>query len=216
MATPSIEQQLSEAEVFIGNGLAVPEIQQVFDSARHGADHFEEGQKLFDSARQLHQAQHAEYGDQYMATEALNRLREEADRRYRLHLELARLAFRGDVGAQKALHLSGGRKRSFPRWLEQTTLFYNNLLADAALMAEMERFGVGADELEAARREVDGVAQANQDQEREIGEAQKATLRRDEALDALAEWMSTSRALARILLADDPQQLEKMGLLARS
>lgn len=216
MATPSIDQQLSEAEVFIGNGRAVPEIQQVFDEARHGEAHFEEGARLLNAARQLFQRQRAEYGDQHAATEALEKIREETDKRYRRHLGLARLAFRDNLRAQQALGLTGTRKRSYSQWLEQTAAFYDNLLAEAAFLTEMERFGVVADDLEAARRSLNGVVQANRAQDKEAGEAQIATERRDEALDALADWMSTSRALARILLADDPQQLEKLGMLARS
>lgn len=216
MATPSIDQQLSEAEVFIGNGRVVPEIQQAFEAARHGAGYFEEGQHLLDAARQLHQTQHAEYGDQHAATQALARLREEADRRYRRHLGLARLAFQDDVDANRALHLSGKRGRSYAKWVDQTARFYDNLLANTAFLAEMERFGVMADDLEAVRQAVDRVVQARRDQDNEAGEAQIATERRDEALDALADWMSRSKTLARILLADDPQQLERLGILARS
>lgn len=211
-----IEDQLSEAEVFINNGQRVPEIQAAFESARHGAAHFAEGARLLDEARRQHQRQRAEYGDQFAATQALEALRDETDRLYRRHFGLARVAFREDPRAQQALYLLGERGRTYRRWLDQTTNFYDNLMAEAAFLAEMERYGVEVGDLEAARRAVDDVVRVNDDQEKEIGEAQRATELRDEALDALADWMSLSKRLARILLADDPQQLEKLGMLARS
>lgn len=216
MATPTIDQRLSEAEVFIGNGQRVPAIRKAFEGARHGNEHFAEGARLLEAVQRLHQHQRAEYGDQFAATDALARAIEKTNRQYRRHVGLARVAFRDNPGAQQELGLLGERKRAYTKWRDQTMSFYDNLLADAALLAEMGRFGVEKEEVEAARRAVDDVVRANADQEREIGEAQRATEHRDEALDALAEWMSMSKALAHVLLADDPQQLEKLGIVAPS
>ena len=63
---------------------------------------------------------------------------------------------------------------------------------------------------------MDQVAAKNLQQKKEIGEAQNATEARDKKFDELAKWVSDLRAVARVALTDSPQQLEKLGILARS
>ena len=211
-----IDRQLNEAEMFISNAMAVPEIREAYAQAHRKEAYFQEGQDLLDQAQLLTQQQVDEYGDQYEATLALEAAREKAGEVYMRHLQMARLLFRNDANAQQDLLMSGDRKRALPTWITQAQTFYDNLLTDPALMDVMAAFGVGEDELQSGRELVNEVARAQKTQNAEESEAQEATLRRDEALDALAEWMILSRGLAPILLADQPQKLEALGILARS
>lgn len=63
---------------------------------------------------------------------------------------------------------------------------------------------------------VDKVIAKHLQQKKETGEAQEATGIRDNALDKLAHWLSDFRAVAKVALDDSPQQLEKLGILART
>ncbi len=56
------------------------------------------------------------------------------------------------------------------------------------------------------------VATLNAAQEKRISEAQRATRERNTALDALEDWYIEFRELSRIVLMDDPQYLEALGL----
>ena len=78
------------------------------------------------------------------------------------------------------------------------------------------KFGVTAEKLAAGQAQVDGVEALAAAQKKETGEAQQATQKRDVALEALDGWMSDFVAIARIALEENPQWLEKMGVLARS
>jgi hypothetical protein len=52
--------------------------------------------------------------------------------------------------------------------------------------------------------------------EREKGNAQAATKARDAAVAELNTWMRNARPIARIAVAEQPQLLEKLGILVRS
>lgn len=214
MSNRMIHQELQQSEQFIRDVLASPETIAAFAEIRHGRPYFEEGQLLVNRARRMHQRQDDEYGDQYAATDALNDARAAAMRTYRRHLGLARVAFRDDRDAQEALDLNGRRHKALVPWLGQVFDFYDNLLQNEEMMAAMIVFGIERADLEAGRAEAQKAYEMHQRREREAREAVAATSARDEALDELAEWMSISHALARVVLADHPNRLKGLGVNA--
>jgi len=211
-----IDDQINDARVALDNAQTDADLQAGLGAYGYDAAALAEGAALLGAAEEAQQARAQEYGEQYDATDAYDAARETADALYGPHLTLARVAFRTDRDAQSALSLNGRRRKSTSGWLGQAQQFYANVLDGAAYQAGMGRFNVTAADLEAGRDAVDAVARANADQEREKGEAQKATETRDRALDALDDWMADFREVARVAFRDDRQQLEKLGILARS
>ena len=63
---------------------------------------------------------------------------------------------------------------------------------------------------------VNQVVKAQAIQLKEMGEAQSATLAKDQAMKALDEWVSGLRAVARIAITDEPQHLEALGIMIPS
>ena len=47
-----------------------------------------------------------------------------------------------------------------------------------------------------------------------MGEAQRTTVQREQALDRLNDWVSQNRRIARVLFRNDPQQMEALGIRA--
>lgn len=75
---------------------------------------------------------------------------------------------------------------------------------------------MSAADLAAAQRVVEAASEANKAQTLEQGDAQRATMACDQAMDALDEWMSDFVEMARIAFEDDEQSLEYLGIMARS
>ena len=207
----SIEDRLLAAQVAIENARADATIRAAlapfaYDEARLAA-----GRALYDAAQALVNQQKAVYGDQYGSTGAVNAARTTADTAYRRTLAVARVALKGHVQAHAALMLDGERQQSLAGWLEQAQAFYGNLLAAPDLLAALGSFGYDRAKLEAERALVEAVAAANLAQEQQKGNAQQTTQQRDAALDALDTWVADFQVIARVALADQPQQLEKLG-----
>lgn len=211
-----IDDQLNAARVALDNAETDADLQAGLAAYGYDAAALADGRARLDAAQAAQDDVSREYGEQYEATDALAQTREAAEAVYGPHLALARVAFRADRDARTALALGGRRRATTAGWIEQAEQFYANAIGDADVEAGLGRFNVTPADLEAGRDAVAAVAAANAEQEREKGEAQKATETRDEALDALQDWMVDFRDVARVAFRDDPQQLEKLGLLARS
>ena len=83
-------------------------------------------------------------------------------------------------------------------------------------MSGLKEFGVTEQKLKAGLAEVKALEAANLAQEKEKGEAQAATQKRDAAMDELQDWLSDYLGIAKIALEENPQLLEGLGILQRA
>ena len=199
------------AQVAIDAVLGDGALQAALTPFGYGPERMAAGRVLFEETEALQQAQQREYGEQFGATAALEAVYAAADTAYTRSLKLARVAFKGDVRAQQGLGLNGRRKKSVSGWAEQALQFYASLLQEPDFLAAMAPFGYDAAKAQAEMDLVTAVRAANVTQENEKGDAQKATQLRDAKLDELNDWLADFKAVAEVALADDAQQLEKMG-----
>ena len=213
MKNGSIAEFLESARVLIENARDVPFVAQAVAAYGYDGPRIQEGLATLVTAQTLVSRQAQDYGEAYEATEALNRTWEADGTAYTRALKVARVAFGSDPRAAGALKLPGRRKESLVGWLEQTTPFYDNLLSDSALAATMASHGYPESRLREEQKLVAAVRQAVNLRLKESGEAQSATVARDKALDVLDAWVIAFKAICRVALADDPQQLEKLGVV---
>lgn len=80
----------------------------------------------------------------------------------------------------------------------------------------MAEFGYPEEKLKQEYEMVKRVVEKNLQQKKEKGESEQATRIRDQKLDQLADFVSDLRGIAKVALADTPDYLEKLGILARS
>ena len=179
-------------------------------------ERIDEGKTLCTNATALYQQQIKERGDQTQASSDLNKAIDIANDPYIDQLKIARIVFRNEPGMWTKLELSGKRKCTQSGWINQAKIFYTNLLADEAALSKMAVYGSSVEKLESEAALVADAEAKQAIQRREMGEAQEATLKRDQAIEALDDWYSDFRKIARIALKTQPQYLEMLGIVEPS
>ena len=216
MKNQTIDIKLLFAQNAISNAQSNPEIKASlvlfgFDDAK-----MQEGLALYEQAAALQIKQVKEYGEQFAATDALNLAKANASKVYMTHVKIARIAFKGARGLAESLQISGKRRESLSGWLKQAKAFYGNALSTPAVVEGMAKFGIAQEKLEEGQSLVAKVEAKLNSQLKEKGEAQTATQARDEAFDAIQEWMSDFIGIARIALEAQSQYLEMLGIVEPS
>ncbi len=209
--TQSLDERLMAADLAINNALNTPDILAAVSQYGYNEARLKSGLALYRAARELVAGQQRAYGEQYAATQVFKTAREKAEQSYMCSLKMARIAFKGKRSAHTALMMRGRRRRVLAGWLEQSTVFYKNLLAAPELMAGLAQFGYTEAKLQAELELVKAVTETNHAQEVAKGEAVAATHARDDKLAELERWLSEFKAIARIALAGSQMQ-EALGL----
>jgi hypothetical protein len=205
----------SEARTLLINAQSDPAISAALARYGYDAERLAAGAALLDAAEEQARAQQTEYAEQYAATNALEEAQARLRATYHRHVKLARVAFVPDTLAYKKLDLRGERKRGLGGLLAQTEAFYRALQSDAALQSEMATLTVDEAAVAEALAQVEAVKAARAAQVQERGEAQAATRTRDAAVAQLRGYLRDLRRIAEVALEDQPQALEKLGILER-
>jgi hypothetical protein len=207
-----IDDLLIHDGTILDNVLADTEILQLLDGIGYDQPAIEAGKALQQNAMDLHLQQKAEYGEQTGATQALYEKWDEAKETYDRHFKIAKIIFRNNEQAKRALVLTGARKASVSGWLVQAYAFYNNALENENFQTQLANRNISPEDLQAGLALVQAVESAEQTQESEKAEAQDATAARNAALDELNDWMTDFIEFAKIALDGRPQLQEKLGI----
>lgn len=211
-----IDDFLHTAQVTIDNSLNNPDILKAVSELGYTSQRLQQGKKLYNLAAAAQLKQQTEAGGQLSASQTVKDAWDAAKKPYIRNLKIARIAFKSDSGIATKLALSGKRKQSLSGWLAQANQFYKIALEDKKVQTGLKEFGITPAKLQTGLKAVRALEAANLTQEKEKGEAQAATQTRDAAIDDLQDWLSDYRAIAKIVLEDDPQLLEALGVVVRS
>lgn len=205
------EQSVYNAKLAIENSLIDPVMMEMFRRYRYDEERFGFGRTLYIETRDLISKQIEGKGQQVSSTHNANKVWEEANAVFTPTFKIAKIAFKGDMGARTTLRLDGQRKRSRTGGLAQAIHFYNCLLGNEEYQAGMDYFGYTPEILNQEYDLVKLAEQASLKQDQERGDSQNLTKERDAKLDELNKWMSDFKAVAKVALAEKPQLLEKLG-----
>ena len=207
----TIGERLAKYQIYLTNA-ADADVAPRLEKFGYNEQKLSTGKGLLNEAREADAANAREYGQQYAATEKLEKEFAEATKPYMISLAVGRIAFSKDRDARRALVLKGARSRSVPDWTRDADLFYRNALGTPAFLARLAEFGRTREMLEAEYKEVKDVSAALAAQTKEMGEAMQSTKTRDEKMAKLDEWMLEFTGIARIALGDSPDLQQKLGL----
>ena len=210
--TKSLATRLNQAGLLINNALANPAIIKELNAYNFHEECFLNLKEQFEKVISLTEKQKKEYGDQFQATAAVEEARAVADNAYKKSLKIARIAFRNHPAAASALLLDGNRKASVSGFLEQSRTFYNNLLADDKMVAEMANYNCNREKLTAEKEQVARVSAAFENQQKERGEALQATKERDAVLDQFEQQVADLVTICKIAFEERPDVLTALGI----
>jgi hypothetical protein len=175
---------------------------------------YEAGLDLVEDVEAKSADQLKEYGEQYRATEAAALRLAELETLYARHRKLGRARHpRGSAG-YLALRLAGTIPQDDEDLLAAADTFYRSLELDPSLAQGVR--GLSPTAVADGRARVEAARLAYDAQERETGEAQRATHLRDQEAVRLRAHAGELSRVATVALADAPQLRETLGLLERS
>lgn len=206
----SIEDRLSRYLTGLTNARDVPELQSRVALYGYNPDKLNQMLAQRQQAFDLYLTQKNEYSEQYAATQTFDQAWKSAHETYMRLIRLGRIIFRDDHAVFLKLTLNEGRKRTFSGWRTQAGTFFTNLLNDRVALKKYGKYNTPLDTITAARDLLDAAEEANITQSKETGEAQQATLERDEKMDLLDSALSEFYALAELASEDAPELLEML------
>jgi hypothetical protein len=210
----SVAEFLQGAKTLIENADGTPSIAQALGGYGYDAARLEEGRRLWAEADAAVKKQALDSGGKSGSVADQGKAWEKANAAYAKALKVARVAFGEDPKAIAALKLYGPRKQSLAGWLEQAGTFYANLASDSGLALRLARFGYDAAKLAAESARVEAVREKSQAKAQGTGTAQASTASRDKKLRELDVYVSELRTIARVAFYEEPQELEKLGVMA--
>jgi hypothetical protein len=215
MAKESIASVLHRIDNSISGAKKSPEILSKLSVFGYTPEKIKKGNDLLDVAKQKTVGQVDGYGDQYAASDELNKKFSLTYDNYMVTTKIVRIAFKGRPDMLARLRATGKRHRSLSGWLNDARIMYWNILDNQEAVDTLANFGYSVEKITAERDAVEEVQDLQAVRLSEKGEAQQGTVDRDKAIDELCDWYSDFRAVARIALYDSPQLLEALGIVKK-
>ena len=212
----TFNENLENYRILIWNAEDDPLIQPRLANYGYTAEKFQEGKDLWAQTDLLGKKQDQEMSEQKAATNIFNEAWNQAISEVKRLKKLARLAFQDDDSAWNMLKLEKLNISRFEDWQADAELVCSNLLANAGWVTSMQTFGYTTESITALKGRVEALKCLQQNQQREVGDAQQATDDKWKSFEELKNWCYKLREIAKIEFEDDPQLLEKLGILARS
>jgi hypothetical protein len=206
---------ISDAHMLLNNSLS-PAILPLMVARGYTQADIEARLAEVEHLQSLHFAMSTQHGSRMSAKEAYKAARAIVNDAYTEQVQIARIAFKDDVGAQVALELAGRRSQRRGAYVLQGMAFCNNLLATDDWKAAMAARGVAEADIQALLQGFENLRMMVHALEGKGGEALASTQARNAVYYTLRPWISDYRKVARIALRKHPQMCEQLGLKQKS
>jgi hypothetical protein len=200
------------ASTAIENALNTAEILNSLTLFGYDVRRLEEGKSILYAAEVANQQKDKEYSLKYQQTDEKQKIRVEAEKKYRMFVKVARIAFKDSNVKQKQLRITGKRESTLEGFIQDATLFYNISISNQEILNGLGTFGITSEALQAGLEEVIKLQTLHSSQTQAKGKAESSTEIRDVKIKALDTWLADFIKISRIALAGTPQLLEALGI----
>ncbi|NIM11484.1 MAG: hypothetical protein GTO45_16310 [Candidatus Aminicenantes bacterium] len=168
---------------------------------------------IYDAAELAESKKSKEFGEQLEASIIFERIFKEAEALFRKHRDFLKLLLKDDIDKQKKLFLVGvPRAKKIADLLKHMREVYFRTLEHDEVVTGVARYGITREDLETGLQKVIEAMDAKEKHNREKGDAEDATLLRDDAFEKLDDVVDELETILYYALEDRPQLLEKLGI----
>ncbi|WP_347175175.1 hypothetical protein [Polaribacter uvawellassae] len=214
--TRSQTEILEITRIALENVETNPIIKPLMEALGYNTAKIDEGKALLSTAKTLYNQSQELEDIKLNAYKAFEDKRVEIDSTYSTDRKKAKVVFKTDAVVFRELGLKGSLPRTYVKWLETVSLFYNTLNAQPDVLAKLATLQITEQHVTdqiAALNELENLRAAYIQAK---GNSQNATKTKNKAFVELDKWMSDFYAIARIALEGEPQLLESLGKMVKS
>jgi hypothetical protein len=211
----TVAEKLKKNRTLIINGMNDPVISERMGTAGYTPEEMQKGNQLLEAAEEAFELNHQEKSEYNTARDKRQEAKDAFHDTYLRDLEFARIALDDDPTKLDNIGASGRRSRSYSAYLAQAKHFYSSIEQDENLLQKMARFGYTREIIKERLATIEKIQNLMLKVELEEGDTQQQTVVRDEKLDELEDWASVYKKVAWLMFENDPQYLEKLGILVK-
>lgn len=211
-----ISERLNDANVAISNALSDAQIGKYLGEYGYQTPKLSEGKALYEAADMAVKRQVALIGDKKAATARVDSAEKVARVAYQNLAQTARAAFARDRANLAVLGLDRPMPKPLPLFLTMAMALFDNASHKQEIADILKGYGYNDAKLSRERGKIVELSAAIQSQEAASGAAQQATAEQNRSLETLDYWMSAFIRIAKVALREEPQLLEKLGILKRN
>lgn len=207
---------LESSRIALQNVETNPVIKPLMEALGYNTAKIDEGKALLENAKTQYNSNQTLEDTRAKAYKAFEEMRADIETKYSRDRKKVKVIFRNNALVLKELGIKGIIPKSYVKWLETVTTFYNLLNTDAEIRNQLTAVQITeahVAEVIAALNTLENLRGAYIQAK---GNAQNATKTKNKAFKDLESWMSDFHAMARIALEEEPQLLESLGKLVRS
>jgi hypothetical protein len=211
-----IENDLADARVTLNNINNYEDIKVRAANRGITAERIEEIFALHTESNRTLDNYKAERAIQIGLTDRFNKKEAEAYSFYMECVETARITFEDQTEIMGLLGLVGKRLKALAKWTIEAVRFYRETLKRENILQALSTYNVTKEDLEKGIALVAELLALKGEQAEQKGKVQVAYKARNVAYKAFRKPMRQLRKLLRIEYRDNPQQLERVGILVYS
>lgn len=207
---------LEISKIALQNVETNPIIKPLMEALGYNTTKVDAGKSLLNEAKTQFNTNKSLEDTRAKAYKAFEDLKIIIETKYSKDRKKAKIIFKDDALTYKELGLKGIIPKSYVKWLETVSIFYNLLNRDTAVLTKLIPLQITETHVTEVLTELNSLENLRAAYIQTKGNAQNATKTKAVAFKNLEKWMSNFYAVARIALEEEPQLLESLGKQIKS